>query len=185
MIKDKQIVALTYDLSVGEEHVESATVEQPFVYCSGIGMTIKAFEEALKDKNEDEEFDFTLPYAVAYGAYDPEGRMELDVKLFQQDGKMPDFVCEGNVVPMMTGDGRRFNVQIVHVGAEKVTIDMNHPLAGKDLHFKGRIMSVRDASEEELKQFTQPHSCGGGCGGCGGGSCGGDCGSGCGDCNCG
>ncbi|MDE5744511.1 MAG: peptidylprolyl isomerase, partial [Paramuribaculum sp.] len=52
----------------------------------------------------------------------------------------------------------------------KVKMDFNHPLAGKDVRFKGKILTVRDATPEELQPA---HGCG--CG-CDHGSCGDDCG---------
>jgi FKBP-type peptidyl-prolyl cis-trans isomerase SlyD len=73
---------------------------------------------------------------------------------------------------MMTADGYRISGIVLQVTADKVKMDFNHPLAGKDIRFKGHIITVRQATPEEL----QP-SCG----------CGGGCGGGCGDggCNCG
>ena len=62
---------------------------------------------------------------------------------------------------------------------EKVKVDGNHELAGKNLNFDVEVVEVREPTEDELN----PKGCGGGCGGCGGGcgddcGCGGDCGSG-------
>ena len=68
-------------------------------------------------------------------------------------------------------------VTVKKVGPDSVTVDANHQLAGKKLQFEIEVVSVRDATEEELN-----FSCGGGCGGCGGG-CGGSCGNG--GCGCG
>ncbi len=76
---------------------------------------------------------------------------------------------------MMTADGYRINGLVTKVTDDKVTLDFNHPLAGKDVRFKGKIITVRDATPEEL----QPqHHCGCGCGGgsCSDGECGDSCG---------
>ncbi len=81
---------------------------------------------------------------------------------------------------MMTADGYRINGVVLEVTDNDVKMDFNHPLAGKDVRFKGNILTVRDATPEELK----PQTCccsGGDCGeGCGEG-CGDSCGEGCGD----
>ncbi|MDE5611749.1 MAG: peptidylprolyl isomerase, partial [Odoribacter sp.] len=62
------------------------------------------------------------------------------------------------------------------IGEEEVRIDFNHPMAGKDLFFKGEVLGVRDATEEEIEALHS-HKCGG-CSGCGSeGGCGSDCGS--------
>ena len=82
---------------------------------------------------------------------------------------------------MMTADGFRINGLVVEVTNEIVKMDFNHPLANDDVRFDGKILTVRDATAEELNP-----SCGCGCG-CGDHGCGDDCG-GCGEgdgCGCG
>ena len=91
-------------------------------------------------------------------------------------------VFEGNVVPLMDSEGNRLQAQVVSVTDSHVTVDLNHPLAGENLHFKGKVLEVREATEEELNALL-----GGGCG-CGSGcSCDDEesCGSGSGGCGCG
>ena len=74
----------------------------------------------------------------------------------------------------MDSEGNRLQAQVVSVNDTHVTVDLNHPLAGENLHFKGKVIEVREATEEELNALL-----GGGCG------CGGNCGDGCGDdCGC-
>ena len=84
---------------------------------------------------------------------------------------------------MITADGYQITGMVKGLTAENVTMDFNHPLVGKDLHFTGKVLTVRDATPEELRPYFS--GCGGGCGG--GGCCGGqnsDCGQGgcCGGC---
>lgn len=181
------VVRLDYELYVAgekegtEELWEKAPINHPLVYCQGEGMMIPAFEAALEGKEENESFDFRIGYADAYGDYDEQGVVELPKKLFNNgDGEFDEErVYEGAVVPMNTADGQIVNAQIAKITKETVTIDLNHPLAGEDLHFKGTIHEVREATADELEQIRHPHH---GCGGCHGGKCGsGDCGS---DCNC-
>ncbi len=84
--------------------------------------------------------------------------------IFEVDGKFdPEVIKKGAVLPMMTQDGFRINGVVVDVTDTDVVMDFNHPLAGKDVRFKGKITVVRDATPEELK----PQSgcgCGEGCG---------------------
>jgi FKBP-type peptidyl-prolyl cis-trans isomerase SlyD len=90
-------------------------------------------------------------------------------------------VKEGNLVPLMDSEGNRVNAMVVSIGTDVVTVDLNHPLAGEDLHFVGEVIEVRDATEAEIKAFLNP---GGGCGSCGCSSD--DCGDGgCGEGSCG
>ena len=79
---------------------------------------------------------------------------------------------------MNTVDGQIINAQIAEITADNVTIDLNHPLAGENLHFVGKVLNIREVTEGELKALHH-RGCGGGCGGCKG-SCD-DCG---GECNC-
>ena len=81
---------------------------------------------------------------------------------------------------MNTVDGQIVNAQILEISAEKVTIDLNHPLAGENLHFVGEIIDLRDVTPAELDALRHPHKCGGCHGSCNN-SCG-DCGNGCGGC---
>lgn len=187
MITKHKVVKLTYDLYVAgeqagsEELMERATKETPLVYCHGIGMMLPAFEQALEGKQADEDFDFTIPQGEAYGPYEEEGVRDLPKEIFCIDGEFDDErVKVGAVVPMNTAEGQVINAQIIEITDTTVTIDLNHPFAGEDLHFKGHILEVRDVTEGELKALTH-RGCGGGCGGCGGdcsdGSCG--CNGGC------
>jgi FKBP-type peptidyl-prolyl cis-trans isomerase SlyD len=80
---------------------------------------------------------------------------------------------------MMSSNGQRLNGLVLEVNDEVVTMDFNHPLAGEDLYFAGKVMAVREASDEEVARILS--GSGGGCG-CGSG---GGCGSGCGDDSCG
>ena len=62
-----------YMLEDGEkEFGEEATVDNPFPFITGMGLTLEAFENAVKDLEEGDEFDFTIPCAEAYGEYDEE-----------------------------------------------------------------------------------------------------------------
>lgn len=182
-VSNEKVVKLNYKLYVAgeaegqEEMWEEAPMQHPLVYCHGMNMMLPAFEAALEGKEEGENFDFRIGYADAYGDYDEEGVLKLDKQLFNNgDGEFDsERVYEGAVVPMNTVDGQIVNATIAEIGEDKVTIDLNHPLAGEDLHFVGTIQVVRDATPDELEAIRNPHH---GCGGCHGGKCGG------GDCHC-
>ncbi len=186
MITTDKIVRLTYELYVDgteegvEELMERATIEHPLMYCHGRGMMLPLFEANLEGKEEDDEFDFRIPAKDAYGEYDDEAVLTLSKELFCIDGKFDEErVFVGNIVPMTTQDGQIVNAQVAEITDDNVTIDLNHPLAGENLHFMGRIIEVRDATEEEIAALTR--KCGGCGNGCGNG-CGEDCGNGCGEC---
>jgi len=56
----------------------------------------------------------------------------------------------GNYIPMQDQNGYSLQGKVVKRGLDKVTMDFNHPMAGKNLHFTGDVLSVREATEEEL-----------------------------------
>lgn len=132
---------------------------------------------AMKDLKAGDKFEVTLPPEAAFGPVYDENIVDLDKELFMRDGKLAEEVAEGAVLPMMTDTGLRINGKVLAVG-DKVKMDFNHPFAGKTVRYDGRIIDVRDATEDEL---NPRHSCGG----CGGGCSDGNCGSGCSDGNCG
>ena len=185
-VEAKKVVTLEYDLYVDGENgekelMEKATVDAPLVYCHGEGMMLPAFEQAMEGLVVGEEFDFRIPCEQAYGEYDTDGVLELDKKMFYNgDGEFDsERVYVGAIVPMNTADGQIINAQIAEITKERVTIDLNHPLAGENLHFVGKVLDIRQVTEGELKALHHR-----GCGGCGGHCNGGDCGSDCGgNCN--
>ena len=180
-VENQKVVTLEYDLYVDgengqEEMMEKATAEAPLVYCHGEGMMLPAFERAMEGLAEGEAFDFRIPCEEAYGEYDTDGVLQLDKKMFYNgDGEFDsERVYVGAIVPMNTADGQVINAQIAEITKEHVTIDLNHPLAGENLHFVGKVLHIRQVTEGELKALHH-HGCGGCGGNCGGGDCGGDC----------
>ena len=164
------------------ELVEETAEGDPFVFISALGMTLDAFEAQIVPLNVGDKFDFTLAPSDAYGDYEASGKQALPRKVFEMNGKLdPNFIFEGAVVPLASPDGARFNGTIIEIGDETITVDLNHPLAGKSLNFVGEVKESREATNDEIRDaLNQITGCGGGCGGCGGGDCGG-CG-GCGSC---
>jgi len=167
-ISEKKIVAVSYELYVGEkdekpELMEKAPKDRPLKFISGIGMMLEKFEENLKGLKVGDKFDFVILPEDAYGEYEDENILKLDKSIFEVDGELDsEVVFEGNIVPMVDNAGNRLNGTVVGITEDKVEMDFNHPLAGETLHFKGEVMEVRDATEEELAAATQPN-CGGGC----------------------
>jgi FKBP-type peptidyl-prolyl cis-trans isomerase SlyD len=180
-VENQKVVTLEYDLYVDGENgnevlMEKASADAPLVYCHGEGMMLPAFEQAMAGLEDGESFDFRIPCAEAYGEYDTDGVLELDKKMFYNgDGEFDsERVYVGAIVPMNTADGQIINAQIAEITQDKVTIDLNHPLAGENLHFVGKVLNIREVTEGELKALH--HRGCGGCGGhCNGGDCGGDC----------
>jgi len=195
-ISANKFVSASYDLFVGGEDgtapelMEKATIEKPLSFIFGTGMMLEAFEDKLVGLEVDSTFDFTLTAEDAYGEYDDEHVVEIPKSVFEIDGKIDEtIIFENNTVPMMDQMGNRMNGTVLKVEAENVTMDFNHPLAGEDLHFIGKVLDVREPTEAEVKAFMGDGGCGCGDGGCGCGddddSCGKEGGCGSGSCGCG
>lgn len=185
MITKNKFVTVSYELRTEKdgELLESAGADRPLEFICGQGQTLEYFEMNLLDKKEGEKFDFHIPAANAYGEVNDDMVIDLPKDIFK-DVEAEDMVV-GNVLPMMDSIGRRLQGRIVSIGEDEVKINFNHPLAGKDLFFKGEVLGVRDATDEELEALHS-HKCGGGCSGCGSeGGCGSDCGSHDEECGCG
>ena len=171
--------SLYTDISEGvHELVEQAPVEHPFQFITELGGALEAFEAKLKDLNAGDEFDFTLSVDEAYGPYEQEHVIELPKSTFMLNGRFQkDVIFEGAVIPLVNADGNRFQGLVLEVKEEAVIIDLNHPLAGKELHFKGSVVTSREATDAEVTSLIKMMSGEGGCGcGCG---CEGDCEGGC------
>lgn len=188
---DKKInkyIAVAYQLYTNENGktnlVEKTSDDKPFQFISGFGLTLDAFEQAIEPLNEGDNFDFTLEPAQAYGEHDPEHVVDLDKQIFSVNGHFDsDHIYKDAIVPLMNEDGNRFYGHVLAITDDKVKMDLNHPLAGKTLNFKGAVLASREATNEEIQSLMSHLSdeggCGGGCEGCGGG-CGGHDHEGCG-----
>ena len=183
MAVDNSYITVIYNLSTiedGEEDPETAEVcnpRHPFQFISGLGVVLKAFEDNIKNLSRGDDFDFIIPCKEAYGEFNEELMFDVDQSIFCIDGKMDfDRIYEGAVVPMQAEDGSQFNATIIEIKKDKVTIDLNHPRAGQDLHFVGMVKENRPATNEEIAELLNAMSGCGGCGGCGGGTCGSNCG---------
>ncbi len=187
--QENRYICVAYKLYVpmkdnGSELVEEATAEHPFQLVSGMGLALDAFEAQVVPLKAGEAFDFTLSIDEAYGPYVEEAVQKVPRNVFEIDGRLDSrYIYEGAVVPLMNSDGERFNGVIAEIGEKEITVDLNHPFAGKPLHFVGSVTENHVATNEEIQRTIGEMT--GGCGGCGGkcSSCGSGCGCDC-DCDC-
>ncbi|NLV53042.1 MAG: peptidylprolyl isomerase [Bacteroidales bacterium] len=187
---DNKYITVAYRLFTIEEGLEDKEPMEecneihPFQFISKLGLVLPKFEENVADLNTGDAFDFTIKCEDAYGDFSDELMFDVDANIFKVDGKIDtNHVYEGAVVPMQGEDGSRFNATIIQIKQDKVTIDLNHPRAGQDLHFVGKVVESRLATNEEISEtlnsLGESGGCGGGCGNCGDGGCEGGCGGGC------
>lgn len=173
-IQPGKYVELYYDLYEitpdGDKLVHHMTADDAERIVFGVTQgVIEPLEKALDGLQQGDSFEAVVKPDEAYGQYDPEKLVTLPRDIFVVEGKFDDEVVRpGAVLPMMTADGMRISGLVKEVTDTDVKMDFNHPLAGKDVKFKGTVKVVRDATPEELQPVE------GGCG-CGCSSCGDDC----------
>ena len=187
-MEQHKYITLSYELYSDNaqgihELIEKAPAEHPLQFISGFGTMLEAFEGNIVPLSEGDEFDFNLSVNEAYGPYVQEHVIELDKQVFTIDGRFDkENIYPGNVIPLTNADGNRFDGIIVEVKEKTVVVDLNHFLAGRDLHFCGKVIQSRPATDAEIQGYINMFSgegCGCGCHDCGDGGCGeGGCGEG-------
>jgi FKBP-type peptidyl-prolyl cis-trans isomerase SlyD len=167
IITNDKVVSLSYELKVNDEIVDNAVAEHPLVFIYGRGQLLPLFEEKIKGLKVGDSFEFMVPCEEGYGQVNQMAIVELPKDIFVIDGEIPaDLLEVGKTLPMRDNEGNALNGVITDIKEEVVVMDFNHPLAGQDLHFNGKVEDVRDASEEELSHghVHGNSSCGTGCG---------------------
>lgn len=167
----------------GERTLEEQTMrEKPFVFISGFGVSLDALEQHVVELPSGSEFDFTLTPSEAFGDYYPEGVRKEKREMFEIDGKFDaQHIYPGSIITLTDNEDHYFMARVIKVEPDGVTLDTNHPLAGKTLNFTGEVIENRPATDNEVNALIKQIA-GGGCSGCGGHCCSdGDCGEGCND----
>lgn len=148
------VVTLTYTLRENNdkgEIVESVNADNPAVFLIGAGNLLEKFEGNLQGLEKGDAFSFALTSEEGYGEVMEEAVVDVPLRAFEVEGEVDqEMVQLGNYLPMRDQEGNLMHGKIIEVGPEFVTMDFNHPMAGKNLHFSGEIVDVRDASQEEI-----------------------------------
>jgi FKBP-type peptidyl-prolyl cis-trans isomerase SlyD len=154
-VGDKKVVSMTYILrenNANGDIIQQVNEDRPFVYLFGMGGLLPAFKANLEGLKKGETFDFVLAKEDAYGVPSSENILRLDKKVFEVEGKFDEEMIKvGEVIPMEDEEGTPLSGKIVEIGDDYVAVDFNHPLAGMDLFFEGKIIDIRDATPEELE----------------------------------
>lgn len=180
--KFMSVVYQLYTIADGEKTLEEQTSpECPFEFITGFSIALDAFEQQVMKLEKGSAFDFILEPSQAFGEYIPEGVHKLSRDVFSINGHFDhDNIFEGAVITLTDTDDHQFMAKVVKIEEDGVTVDTNHPLAGKTLNFTGTVIENREATEEEVQHLIKHLT--GGCSGCGhhhGDGCEG-CGDGCG-----
>ena len=156
MIEQNKVVSLNYTVKDDAGQViDTSEGGEPLTYLHGHKNIIPGLEGALSGKAAGEEFDVTVQPEEAYGEYREEMVQVVPRSAFEG----VESVEPGMVFTAQT-QGGPLQLTVTGVEGEDITVDPNHPLAGKVLHFTGSVESVREASAEEL-EHGHVHGAGG------------------------
>lgn len=168
--KTNKLIAAHYQLFTIDDNgervlAEETTQEQPFVFITGFGAALDALEEQLENLERGAKFDFELDKDKAFGEYEQKRVIDLNKEMFIVDGHFDSKnIFKGAQIPLKNEDGNFFIGTVLEIGNAAVKVDLNHPLAGKKLNFKGYIIENREATNDEIQTMLS-HMNGGGCGG--------------------
>lgn len=146
-IAQHKVVTIHYKVSDSEsdEVIDSSENAEPMTYLHGAQNIIPGLEQALEGKAVGDELEVVVEAAEAYGERSDDRIQQVPMEAFQGMEK----VELGMAVTAQTDQGQ-INLVITEVNGDMVTVDANHPLAGKSLKFEVTVEDVRDASEEEM-----------------------------------
>ena len=144
--KDK-VVNIHYRLSeAGGSELESNSQGMPLAYLHGHGNILPSLEKGLEGLEVGAEVQVALKPEEAYGPYLEGHAQRVPIKHITSHHKR---LLPGGLVQVNTEKGV-INARIIKVGKFNVDLDLNHPFAGKSLVFDITVVSLRDATEEEI-----------------------------------
>jgi len=133
---DKIKVEYTGSFEDGEVFDASEKHGQPLEFEAGKGMVVPGFDAAVVGMNAGEEKKITLKPDEAYGVPNEQAIQKVPKDKFPPEAK------EGMMIGVPLPSGQQIPAKITKIDDKEVTIDMNHPLAGKTLVFKIKVVSI-------------------------------------------
>jgi FKBP-type peptidyl-prolyl cis-trans isomerase SlyD len=147
MIGKHSVVSIHYILKDDAGQVmDSSEDGEPLAYLHGENNLIPGLENELQGKAAGAKFQATIAPKDAYGEVNEDFIQTINRQMFQGvDSIEPGmtFVAQGE-------GGQQRQVRVVEVEGDDVTIDANHPMAGKTLHFDVEVVEVREATPQEV-----------------------------------
>ena len=146
VVADDVVVSLDYTLTVDAEVVDSSEGSDPIEFLQGHGQMITGLEQALYGMKIGDEKMVVVKPSEGYGEVDEDAFIDVPRSEFPSD--IPAQV--GVAIQMQDEHGEVLDARIFEVSKDVITLDFNHPLAGKELTFKVTVVELREATEEEL-----------------------------------
>ena len=141
------MVSLSYTLKDdGGRMLDQADAKSPFVYLHGAGQIVPGLENALTGLKLGDNKKVTVAPEQGYGVPDPNLMLTVARSQFPKGQKLE----VGMQFEANAGDGEGMLFTVHKIETDKVTIDGNHPMAGKTLHFAIEVLEIRAATDEEM-----------------------------------
>lgn len=152
-IQANTVVSIHYTLTDDDGvQLDSSQGKEPLTYLHGAGNIIPGLEDALEGKKAGDSLKVAIQPAEAYGEYQDGLVQQVPRELFDQGQDLQP----GMRFQAQTDNGP-MSVIITDVTDDSVSVDANHPLAGKTLHFDVSVETLRNATDEEVSH-GHPHS---------------------------
>jgi FKBP-type peptidyl-prolyl cis-trans isomerase SlyD len=147
MIGDNSVVSIHYKLTDNDGNViDTSEGMDPLTYLHGVGNLIPGLEKELVGKVENDALSVKVLPADGYG----ETMQELVESVPKTAFQGVDNIEVGMSFEAKNPNGDMQRIVVKKVEGDMVTVDANHPLAGVELNFDVTIISVREATEEEI-----------------------------------
>lgn len=146
LIANNSVVAIAYTLT--DENgtvIDTSAGGEPLVYLHGAHNIIPGLENALTGKQVGDKLTVNVPAAEGYGEYNPDVVQVVPRQMFSG----VDTIEVGMQFHAQTDHGMQV-ITVAAVEGDEITVDGNHPLAGVDLNFDVEVVSIREASAEEI-----------------------------------
>ena len=145
-VDDGQVVSMDYILQVDGKIVDSSEEGKPLQFIQGMGHIIPGLENELYDMKVGENKKVDVSAKDGYGEVDSEAFMVVPRDAFPTDVPLEI----GTELELREQSGHTMLARIETISDENIRLNMNHPLAGKELHFDIKIAGLRPATEEEV-----------------------------------
>lgn len=154
-IEANKVVTLSYILSNDKtgEKIEETSDHDLMEFLFGAGQVIPEFESNLVGLVMGDAFEFSIESEKAYGIEVADNIVNIPIDVFRREDNNEidtELLQLGAVIPMNDNEGNVLRGKVVDIQEKIVKMDFNHPLAGADLHFKGEIKGVREATPDEI-----------------------------------
>ena len=138
VIKEGSKVSIKYKLTVDGNVIDSSDGRDPLAYTQGSGQIIPGLEKQLAGLKVGDKKNVVVDAKDGYGEHNPAALQKVQKNAFKDAEKLK----VGSVVGGQVG-GQDFEAVVVELDDKFVTLDLNHPLAGKTLNFDVEIVSVQ------------------------------------------